>query len=106
MTERLLEAIERDSLLDTPFLRRVREKERVAALVEGEAKGEARGEAKGFAEAILDALVIRLNLAMPTYRRLERQALKLTDPERLRELHQAAIRANDVAEFEQALAGS
>jgi hypothetical protein len=35
---------------------------------------------------------------------LEKRVLALSDPERLRGLHRAAILANDVAEFEQALA--
>ena len=72
---------------------------------EGEAYGEVKGEAKGLAEAVLDALVIRLNPTIASYRQLEKRVLALTDPERLRGLHRAAILANDVAEFEQALAG-
>lgn len=116
MAERLLEAMDQGLLMDTPFLRRVREKERIAALAEGEmrgeargkaegeARGEARGKAEGLTEAILDALAIRLNLTATTYRRLEKQVFKLADPERLRELLRVAIQANDVAEFERALA--
>jgi hypothetical protein len=72
---------------------------------EGEAYGEVKGEAKGLAEAVLDALVIRFNPTIASYRQLEKRVLTLTDPERLRGLHRAAILANDVAEFERALAG-
>ncbi|PKO20954.1 MAG: hypothetical protein CVU38_17385 [Chloroflexi bacterium HGW-Chloroflexi-1] len=57
------------------------------------------------AEAILETLAIRLNPTLAAYRQLEQQLLKLTEPERLRGLLRAALRANDVAEFEQALAG-
>ncbi len=71
----------------------------------GEARGEVRGEVKGLAEAILETLAIRLNPTLAAYRQLEQQLLKLTEPERLRGLLRAALRANDVAEFEQALAG-
>ena len=72
---------------------------------EGRAEGRVEGETKGLAEAILDSLVIRLNPTIASYRQLEKRELALTDPERLRGLHRAAILANDVAEFEQALAG-
>jgi hypothetical protein len=47
MAERLLEAIDQGLLMDTPFLRRIREQERIAALAEGEARGEARGKPGG-----------------------------------------------------------
>ncbi len=70
-----------------------------------EARGELRGEAKGLAEATLETLAIRLDPTIAAYRQLEQQLLKLTEPERLRGLLRAALRANDVAEFERALAG-
>jgi predicted transposase YdaD len=72
---------------------------------EGLQEGRVEGETKGLAEAVLDAFVIRLNPTIAAYRQLEKRVLALTDPERLRGLHRAAILANDVAEFEQALAG-
>jgi len=103
MAERLMEAMDQGLLMDTPFLRRIRERERSAALAEGEVRGEARGEAKGLAEAVLDVLISRFNLAAPTYRRLERRLTAIRDLDRLRELLLAALRATDVAEFEQAL---
>ncbi|MBM4460230.1 MAG: hypothetical protein FJ011_21105 [Chloroflexi bacterium] len=71
---------------------------------EGWQEGRVEGEAKGLAEAVLDALVIRLNPTIASYRQLEKRVLALTEPERLRGLHRAAILANDVAEFERALA--
>ena len=71
---------------------------------EGEARGEVKGEAKGLAEATLETLAIRLNPTIATYRQLEQQLFKLTEPERLRQLLRAALRAADVAEFERALA--
>jgi len=101
MAERLLEAMDQGLLMDTPFLRRVREKERIAALAEGEA----RGEGRGLAEAVLDVLISRLNPPALTYRRLERRLTAISDLDRLRELLQVALRATDVAEFEQAVGG-
>ena len=111
MAERLLEAMDQGLLMDTPFLRRIREKERSAALAEGEARGEARGEAsgeargeaKGLAEAVLDVLISRLDLTALTYRRLERRLMAINDLDQLRELLLAALRATDAVEFEQAL---
>jgi predicted transposase YdaD len=82
-----------------------RKEGRVEGRQEGRAEGRAEGETKGLTEAILDALVIRLNPTIASYRQLEKRVLALSDPERLRGLHRAAILANDVAEFEQALAG-
>ena len=72
---------------------------------EGWQEGRVAGETKGLVEATLETLAIRLNPPIATYRQLEQQLLKLTEPERLRGLLRAALRANDVAEFEQALAG-
>jgi predicted transposase YdaD len=83
----------------------IKEIERKEGRVEGRQEGRAEGETKGLTEAILDALVIRLNPTIASYRQLEKRVLALTDPERLRGLHRAAILANDVAEFERALAG-
>jgi hypothetical protein len=56
-------------------------------------------------EAVLDVLISRLNLAAPTYRRLERRLTAIRDLDRLRELLLAALHAADVVEFERALAG-
>jgi len=60
MAERLLEAIDQGLLMDTPFLRRIREKERSAALAEGEARGEARGSHETMAKFLLKQLGKRL----------------------------------------------
>ncbi len=97
MAERLIARIERDPWLNTPFLRRLR--------AEGRTEGRVEGETKGLAEAVLDTLTVRLTPSAPTYRRLETQVTGLTDPARLRELLRVALRATDVAEFEQALDG-
>jgi predicted transposase YdaD len=95
----------RDLMIQSAAYEIIKEIEGREGEARGEARGEVRGEAKGLAEAVLDALVIRLNPTIASYRQLEKRVLALTDPERLRGLHRAAILANDVAEFEQALAG-
>jgi predicted transposase YdaD len=91
----------RDLMIQSAAYEIIKEIERV----EGRQEGRKEGEAKGLAEAVLDALVIRLDPTIASYRQLEKRVLTLTDPERLRGLLRAAILANDVAEFEQALAG-
>jgi predicted transposase YdaD len=105
MTEQLMQAADRDLMLDTPFLRRIREEGRVEGREEGRAEGQAEGLVKGLVESILDVMTTRLELSVPTYRRLERQISTITDAERLRGLLQVAAQVTDVAEFEQALEG-
>ncbi len=94
----------RDLMIQSAAYEIIKEIEGREGEARGEARGEVRGEAKGLSEAILDALVIRLNPTITIYRQFEKRVLTLTDPERLRGLHRAAILANDVAEFERALA--
>jgi predicted transposase YdaD len=90
MAERLVEAMERDLMLDTPFLRRIRE--------EGRAEGLA-----AMRQGVLDVLAERFDPPATHYRRIQAQLETITDLEQLRALLQAAIRATDVADFEQAL---
>ena len=91
MTEQLLETIDRDLMLDTPFLRRIRQE----------------GRAEGWAAlrlGVLDALALRLDPPATRYRRIEVQLGAINDGDRLRNLLQAALRAANLADFEQALA--
>ena len=90
MAERLLEAIERDLMLDTPLLRRIRE--------EGRAEGLA-----AMRQGVLDLLAERFDPPATHYRRIQAQLETITDLEQLRALLQAAIRATDVADLKQAL---
>ncbi|PKO22246.1 MAG: hypothetical protein CVU38_10430 [Chloroflexi bacterium HGW-Chloroflexi-1] len=55
MVERLVEVWDPD-LMDTPYLRRIRERERQAALAEGEAAGLARGQAEGLVRGQAEGL--------------------------------------------------
>jgi len=125
MAEQMIRAIDRDLMLDTPFLRRIRERERAEGRTEGRTEGRIEGRAEGqiegqieeLTEAILEVLTARLDISMRTYRRLERRLSTVagdsigTDRERLaaevlerlRGLLRAAVLVTDVAGFEQAL---
>jgi len=89
MAEQLLEAIERDPLLDTPLLRRIREEGRAEGVV-------------AVRQSILDALTLRFDPPATHYRRIEAQLETITDLAQLRTLLQSAIRANDIGDFEKA----
>ena len=110
MTERLVEAIDHGLMMDTPFLRRIREEARVegrtVGWAEGQTEGRVEGRVEGLIEAILEVLTTHPDLSVQTYRQLEYQLSTITDPGRLRDLLQAAIRATVVADFEQTLGTS
>jgi len=111
MVEQLAEAVSQDLMMDTPFLRRVRERGRTEGRVKGQVEGRVEGRVEELTEIILDVLATRLNLSVRVYRRLERQLSAITDEatdlavalEQLRALLRTAIQANDVTEFERAL---
>jgi predicted transposase YdaD len=108
MVERLLEATDQGLMMDTPFLRKVRERSRAEGeaigSVQGEARGEARGRVQELQRNILDVLAARVPMPLSQYRRIEEQVEALDDLHRLRDLLQAAALASDVADFERALA--
>ena len=85
-------------MLDTPFLRRIREEGWTEGLDEGRTEGLA-----AMRQSVLDVLAERFDPPATHYRRIEAQLETTTDLEQLRALLQAAIRATDVADFEQAL---
>ena len=93
-----MEAIDRDLMLDTPFLRRIREEARVEGHVAGLEEG-----LTTLRQSILDVLAARFDPSVTCYRRIEAQLETIADPEQLRSVLQAAIRATDVADFEQTL---
>jgi predicted transposase YdaD len=126
MAERLIEAMDEGLLMDTPFLRRSREKGLAQGRAEGRAEGRTEGRAEGRTEGraegrtegraegrieelqkiILDVLATRLKLTVPQYRRIEGRVEALADETRLRSLLRTAILAGDVTEFETALAAN
>jgi predicted transposase YdaD len=98
MVEKLVEAIDQDLMLDTPFLRRIREEARAEGLDKGRTEG-----LSAMRQSVLDVLAERFDPPATHYRRVEAQLETITDLEQLRALLQAAIRATDVADFERAL---
>jgi len=134
MAERLIEAMDEGLLMDTPFLRRSREKGLVEGLAQGRAQGlvqglsqglsqgltqgRTQGRAEGLAEGraegrlgelrkiILDVLAARLQMTVSQYRIIENTVEALADETRLRSLLRTAILAGDAAEFEAALAAN
>lgn len=101
MAERLMEAMDEGLMMDTPFLRRIREKGRN----EGRAEGRNEGRVEAMQRNTLDVLATRFKLTVPEYRRFEARVEAFSDENRLRNLLQAAILARDAADFEAALAG-
>ena len=103
MVETLLEESE-TLLLDTPYLRRMREK----GLAEGRAEGmqigreEGReegvqiGREEGIREAILEAVVRRFNPLAADYRQLEQRLNRIHQPEMLQEILLALFDVSDV----------
>ena len=95
MVERMIDREE--LLLDTPFLRRIREEGRA----EGRAE-EGRTEAALAARrrSILDVLVVRFDPPVSVYQQIERQLATITDEAHLAQLLAAAVRAESVADFQ------
>jgi len=105
MVEKMLEA--EDELLDTPYLRRIREQGRTEGLTEGKelgltegiAKGKEEGLVAGLREAILEAIALRFNPLAVEYRQISQQLEAIPGRKRLQQLHAAAIQAEDLAAF-------
>ena len=89
MVERLIDREE--LLLDTPFLRRIRE----------EARAEAALAARR--HSILDVLVARFDPPVSVYQHMERQLETITEEAQLAQLLAAAARAESVAAFQAAV---
>ncbi|MDY7080552.1 MAG: hypothetical protein SXV54_27035 [Chloroflexota bacterium] len=102
MVEKMLDPTE-EALLDTPYLRRLREQGKEIGLVEGKEIGKEIGLLEGLREAILEAVILHFDPSAMEYRRVNRQLTQLTDPERLRQIHAAAIQAQDMTEFDERL---
>ncbi len=90
MVEKLVEAIEQEPLLNTPFLRRIREEGRTEARV-------------ALRQGVLDTVATRFDPPITHYQRIAARLENISDFGRLRDLLQAALRANDLAGVEQAL---
>ena len=100
--------IEREELLmDTPFLRRLRQEALEKGLEEGRDEGMRVGLAQGALlmrrQDILDALILRFDPAASIYRELEKMLADIDDEAELERLFAAAIRTANLADFQAAL---
>jgi hypothetical protein len=89
MVERLIDREE--LLLDTPFLRRMREESREAGALAARRR------------SILDMLVVGFDPPVSVYQQIERQLETTTDETLLAQLLATAIRAESVADFQVAI---
>ena len=90
MVEKLIE--DEELLLDTPYLRRLREK----ALLEGREEGALLARR----EAILDALVWRFDPPVATYRGIEKVLDQIMESAEIERLFAAVIQAASLADFQ------
>ena len=93
MVERMIDREE--LLLDTPFLRRIREEGRA----EGRAEGRVEAALAARRHSLLDVLVARFDPPVSVYQQIERQLETITDEALLAQLLVAAVRAESVADF-------
>jgi hypothetical protein len=98
MVERLIDREE--LLLDTPFLRRLREEARQEARQEGHQEGRQEGILVARRRSILDVLVVRFDPPVSVYQQIERRLDSIADEPLLAQLLAAAIRAESVADFQ------
>ena len=89
MVEKLIE--EDDLLMDTPYLRRIRE--------EGRQEGRQEGWLTAFRQNILDALVLRFDPPVSIYQQLEKRLERISDEAQLETLFAAAIQAESLDAF-------
>jgi predicted transposase YdaD len=94
MVERMIDREE--LLLDTPFLRRIREEGRA----EGREEGRTEAALAARRRSLLDVLVVRFDPPVSVYQQTERQLATITDEAHLAQLLAAAVRAESVADFQ------
>jgi flagellar biosynthesis/type III secretory pathway protein FliH len=112
MTEQLIE-MEEDVLIDSPYLRRIREQGVMQGLEQGREEGLEQGRKEGkeegieeghkiaLRENILDALSERFNPPVKMYRAIEQAVGSLNDEKTLRSLFTTVLRVETVEEFRQ-----
>lgn len=105
MIEKLLE--DDELLTDTPYLRRIREKGRQEALIEGLSEGRAEGIVEGIRIAqrrnILNIMVWRFDPPSSIYQQVENLLSVISDEKTLDLLLKSAMQSQDFAEFQAAL---
>ncbi len=97
MIEKLVENAE--LLLDTPYLRRIREQGREQGREEGLEQGLEQGTRRGRQQAILDIVTLRLNPSVTTYRAIEKAVTSIDNDTLLEELLAAAVQVATLDEF-------
>ena len=98
MVERMIDREE--LLLDTPFLRRIREEGRAEGRDEGREEGRTEAALAARRRSLLDVLVVRFDPPVSVYQQTERQLATITDEAHLAQLLAAAVRAESVADFQ------
>ncbi|RKZ93175.1 MAG: hypothetical protein DRR19_01915 [Candidatus Parabeggiatoa sp. nov. 1] len=118
--EELVKMIERmiatdDLLLDTPFLRRLREEGREAGFEEGREEGHKEGREEGRENGreegeliarrrdLLDVLVLRFDPPFSFYQQTEQRLLDFSDDAQLKKLFTTAVQCEDVKAFQTAM---
>jgi len=101
MIEKLVE--NEELLLDTPYLRRIREQGREEGREkgreEGREEGLEQGTRRGRQQAILDIVALRLNPSIETYRAVEKAITAIDNETVLEELLAAAVQAATLDDF-------
>jgi len=126
MVEQMLDAAE-ESLLDTPYLRRIRQQGREEGWLEGIARGREEGIAEGMVrgkeegltegivrgkeeglevgvlaglrEAILEAIMVRFDPAASEYRRVSRELARFNRREQLQQLLSMVLKVETMSDF-------
>jgi predicted transposase YdaD len=101
MAERLIEKDE--LLLDTPYMRQLREEGREEGRQEGREEGRQEGMLLTLRRTILNTLTLRFDPLASIYQRVELSLVKIADPTELERLHAAAIQCETIADFEREL---
>jgi len=95
MAEQLIEAMDRGLMMDTPFLRRIRE--------EGRTEGQAEGEVRGRRATILDILLTRFELSHHAVQQFEVRIEQIESLTVLQKLGIEATQVETAEEFAQVL---
>jgi hypothetical protein len=97
MVEKLIE--EEGLLMDTPFMRRLRDQSRQQGWSEGRVEGEQLSQRR----AILNVIAWRFNSPILAYQQLEHDLAGITDDETLEGILKAAAQAQTFEEFQNSL---
>jgi hypothetical protein len=97
IVEKLIES--EDPLLDTPYLRRLRQQGREEGIVVGREEGMTAGRLESLREALLAAVIQKFNPLAVDYRRLEQQIEPITEAAVLQSLLLTLLEIEDMAAY-------